>query len=88
MLARILLGTLAAVGAHLVHTYPSVLAGQGALGTFIDILLAGLTVEEGGAGTDVVGLEGGAMPAVGTGVRSTGVCLLALLTWRRQTLIL
>lgn len=80
MLACVLLWTLAAVGAHLVHTRTSVLAVRGALGTFIDILLAGLTVEEGGAGTDVVGLEGGALPAVGTGVRGTGVCLLALLT--------
>lgn len=61
------------------------------MGTLIDVLLAGLAIEEGGAGADVVGLEGGALPAVGTGVRGTGVCLLALLTRparRTSTLVL
>ena len=80
--ARILRGTLAAEGAHLVDAHTPVQAGRRALGALVDVLLAGLAGEELRAGADVVGLKGGALPSVRAGVGGAGVRLLALFTWR------
>ena len=77
-----LLGAAAVEGAHLVDADAPVAAGRGRLGALVDVLLAGLPVEGGGAGADVVGVEGGALAPVGAGVGGAGVGQLAGLTWR------
>ena len=78
--AGVLLGAAAVVGAHLVHAHPPVAARGRGLGALVDVLLAGLAVEGGRAGADVVELEGGALAAVGAGVGGAGVGELARLS--------
>lgn len=76
--ARVLLRTLARVPAELVDARAAVLAGRRV--ALVHVLLAGLSREERRAGADVDGLDGGALAAVGTRVRGTGVGLLAQFT--------
>lgn len=54
MLASVFLRAATVVRAHLVHTYTTIKTGRGSLGTLVDILLAGLTMESGWAGADIV----------------------------------
>lgn len=68
VLARVLLRALATVAADVVDAHAAVLAGRRARIALVDVLFAGLSGEEGRAGTDVVGLNGGALAAVGTRV--------------------
>lgn len=58
MFARVLGGTAAMVRAHLIHTRATVKTGRGSLGTFVDVLLAGLTAKGGRAGANVSGVKG------------------------------
>lgn len=68
VLARVLQRAAALVAADLVDAHSAVLAGRLAHVALVDVLLAGLSGEEGRAGADVVGLDGGALAAVGTRV--------------------
>lgn len=68
VLPRVLLRALAPVAADLVDARPAVLAGRLVHGALVDVLFAGLSGEEGRAGADVVGLDGGALAAVGARV--------------------
>lgn len=68
VLARVLLRALASVAAYIIDAHPAVLAGRRVRVTLVDILFAGLSREEGRAGTDVNGLDGGALAAIGTRV--------------------
>lgn len=76
--ARVLLGAVAVVGAHLVDAHAPILAGGGTQDALIHVLLAGLAREERGAGADVMGFKWGALATIGAGVRGTWVCLLTL----------
>lgn len=64
MHASVLLRTAAVVGPHLIHTDAAIEAGSGGLGALVDVLLAGLTMEGGWAGADVVGIKSRALAAV------------------------
>lgn len=77
VLAPVLERTAATVRAHFVDTRPAVETGGGALGALVHVLLAGLTVEGGGAGADVGGVVGRALAPVCTWVGRTGVRELA-----------
>lgn len=66
VLACILLRALASVATDVIDARPTILAGRRVHITLIDVLFAGLSKEERRAGTDVVGLNGGALPTVGT----------------------
>lgn len=68
-----------AVGANLVVASASVAAQSRVLATLIDVLPAGGAMEARWAATNVRGLEGQALAAVGTGVGGTWVSLLARL---------
>ena len=81
VLAHVLRRALASVAANVVDAEPTVPAGRRTGITLVDVLFAGLAGEEGCAGADVVGLNGGAQTAVGTRVWGTGVSLLAQFTW-------
>lgn len=70
-----------AVGADLVVAGAPVLAKSGVLAALVHVLPAGGAVEAGRAATDVRGLEGQALAAVGTGVGGAWVGLLARLPW-------
>lgn len=58
MLSSVLLRTAAVVRAHLIHTYATVETGRWSLGTLVDILLAGLSMEGRRTGADVGGIKG------------------------------
>lgn len=89
MLTSILLWAAAVVRAHLIHTYTTIEAGRGRLGTLIDILLAGLTMESRWAGADIVRFKGRALATIGTGIGCTWVGKLAGFTLKiRQQLII
>lgn len=68
MLAYVLCGALASVAADIVYAHAVVLAGRRASVALVDVLFAGLSREEGRAGADIVGFDGRAVAAVGTGV--------------------
>ena len=84
VLAPVLERTAATVRAHFVDTRPAVETGGGALGALVHVLLAGLTVEGGGAGADVGGVVGRALAPVCTWVGRTGVRELAGFTFRAK----
>lgn len=73
VLTRILLRTPAVVGPHLVHTHTTILTERGQLGAFVDILLAGFTMEGWWTCTDECGVKGRALATIGTRIGSTGV---------------
>lgn len=68
MFSSVLQGTLASVPANLIDAHAAVLARQGICIALVDVLFAVFPREERCAGTDVVGLKGGALAAVGTWV--------------------
>lgn len=73
MLTRILLRTAAVVGPHLIHTHTTILTGRRQLGTFVDILLAGFTMEGRWASTNECGVKSRTLATVGTRVGGTGI---------------
>lgn len=66
--ACVLWRALASVAANVIDAHPAVLAGRRARITLVDVLFAVLSYEEGCAGTDVVGLNGGALATIATRV--------------------
>lgn len=68
------------VGPHLVHAHTTILTGRGQLGTFIDILLAGFTMECWWTCTNECRVKGGALAAIGTRIGGTGVGNMAHFT--------
>lgn len=73
VLTRILLRTPAVVGPHLIHAHTTILTGRGQPGTFVDILLAGFTVEGWWTRADECGVKGRALATVGTWIGGTRV---------------
>lgn len=78
VLARIRLPAVALVGANLIDTRAAVLAGGWRAATFVHILLAGGTMETQHALAHIAGFKRQALAPIGTGVRSTWVCLEAV----------
>lgn len=68
VLARVLLRALAPVAADLIDARPAVLAGRRAGSALVHVLFANLSGEVARAGTDVVGVYGGALAVVGARV--------------------
>lgn len=81
VLACVLRRALAPVATNVVDAHAVVLAGRRAHVALVDILLAGLSREEGRAGADKVGLDGRAVATIGTGIWGTGISLLAQFSW-------
>lgn len=81
VLARVcwLAGTL--VGPDFVGAAPAVLADGRTDVALIHVLLAVGPVEARCALADVMGFKRNTLPSVGAGIRGTGICLLAGLTW-------
>lgn len=68
VLAYVLRRALASVASDRVDAGAAVLAGRRPRVALVDVLFAGLSGEEGCAGTDVVRLDGGAQTVIGTRV--------------------
>lgn len=66
VLPRVLRWALAAVAADLVDAHTAVFAERRVCVALVNVLFAGLSREEGRAGAEEEGLNGGATPAVGT----------------------
>lgn len=73
VLPCVLRGTLTSVAADLVDALSTVFAARRVGVALVDVLFAGLSEEERGACADERGVNGRAMPAVGTWIRSTWV---------------
>lgn len=78
--ARVILRTMASIPADFIDAQAAVLAGRRACVALVDVLLAVGSREERCAGTDVLGVNDGALAPVGTWGRGTEVSEVAQFT--------
>lgn len=77
VLACVLLWALTPVATDLIDAHAAILAGRRVSVALVHILFTGLSREEGSADANILGLNGGTLSPIGTGVGGTGVSLMA-----------
>lgn len=87
VLACVLDRALASVAPDIVDAHSVILARWRTHFALVDVLLAGLSWEEGRAGADVVGLYCRAVATIGAGIRGTGISLLAQFSWTHKSMM-